>query len=168
MKRAPARRPRSLPRARSTAPGVYSFVAMETGFKTSYLLSLLLFDGYYLSGKIRLPPHDGDGAKIVCPPDTKMWYVARPWENAMAECESFVTTGFVQLSAESRQMHRIIRSAFGLVLGAALLVTSFTLGSTSAFAQFAGPSRWASPMAGPTSHSAPAVRQSRKSTASCS
>jgi hypothetical protein len=36
-------------------------------------------------------------------------------------------------------MHRIIRSAFGLLLGAALLVTSFTLGSTSAFAQFAGP-----------------------------
>ena len=33
----------------------------------------------------------------------------------------------------------IIRSASGLLLGAALLLASFTLGSTPAFAQFAGP-----------------------------
>jgi hypothetical protein len=38
-----------------------------------------------------------------------------------------------------RQMQRVIRSASGLLLGAALLLASFTLGSTPAFAQFAGP-----------------------------
>jgi hypothetical protein len=37
------------------------------------------------------------------------------------------------------QVHRILRSAFSLLLGAVLLVASFTLVSTSAIAQFAGP-----------------------------
>jgi hypothetical protein len=39
----------------------------------------------------------------------------------------------------SRKMDRIIRSAFGLLLDAALLVAAFTVGSTPAVAQFAGP-----------------------------
>ena len=58
----------------------------------------------------------------------------------MTGFESFVATGFVLLMAwTSRQMRRIIRSAFGLLLGAALLVASFTVSSTSALAQFVGP-----------------------------
>jgi hypothetical protein len=58
----------------------------------------------------------------------------------MTGFESFVTRGFVQLMASrSRQMHRMIRSAFGLLLGAALLVAFLTVGSTSALAQFSGP-----------------------------
>src|ERR1700731_2280135 len=40
-----------------------------------------------------------------------------------------------------RQVHRILRSAFSLLLGAVLLVVSFTLASTSAVAQFAGPTQ---------------------------
>jgi hypothetical protein len=40
-----------------------------------------------------------------------------------------------------RQEHRILRSAFSLLLGAVLLVASFTLASTSAVAQFAGPTQ---------------------------
>ncbi len=51
----------------------------------------------------------------------------------MTGFESFVATGFAW---RSRQVHRIIRSAFDLLLGAALLFASFTVGSTSALAQF--------------------------------
>jgi len=40
-----------------------------------------------------------------------------------------------------RQVHQILRSAFSLPLGAVLLVASFTLASTSAVAQFAGPTQ---------------------------
>ena len=47
----------------------------------------------------------------------------------MNEFESSVGTGFA----------RIIRSAFGLLLGPALLVAAFTVGSTPALAQFEGP-----------------------------
>jgi hypothetical protein len=58
----------------------------------------------------------------------------------MTRFESLVATGLVVLMAwMSRQMHRTIRSALGMLLGAALLVASLTVGSTSALAQFAGP-----------------------------
>jgi len=40
-----------------------------------------------------------------------------------------------------RQVHRIVGSAFSLPLAAVLLVVSFTLASTSAVAQFAGPTQ---------------------------
>src|ERR1700690_2542779 len=53
--------------------------------------------------------------------------IQRSGEKIMTRFESF------------RQMQRVIRSASGLLLGAAVLLASFTLGSTPAFAQFGGP-----------------------------
>ena len=48
--------------------------------------------------------------------------------------------GFLPLTAwKAREMHGVIRKAFGLLFGGALLIASLTGGSTSAFAQFAGP-----------------------------
>jgi hypothetical protein len=57
----------------------------------------------------------------------------------MTELESLAASGFVQLTARSRQIHSMIRSAFGLLLGAALLVAFLTVGGTSALGQLPGP-----------------------------
>jgi hypothetical protein len=58
----------------------------------------------------------------------------------MNELELSVGTGFARLMTwRSREMRRIIRSAFGLLLGAALLVAALAVGSTPALAQFEGP-----------------------------
>ena len=57
----------------------------------------------------------------------------------MNRFEEFVASGFVLPMARDRQVHRIIRSALSLLLGAVLLVAFFTLTSTSALAQFVGP-----------------------------
>jgi hypothetical protein len=58
----------------------------------------------------------------------------------MTHFEAFVASGFVlPMARGSRRAHRVIRSAFSLLLGAVLLVAAFSLSSTSAFAQFVGP-----------------------------
>jgi hypothetical protein len=60
-------------------------------------------------------------------------------EEVMTRFESLVATGRVPMASRRRQMHRALRSGFGVLLGAALLVAGLAAGSTPALAQFTGP-----------------------------
>lgn len=58
----------------------------------------------------------------------------------MKKQAALTVAGFLPLAAwKTREMHGVIRKAFGLLLGGALLMASLTAGTASAFAQFAGP-----------------------------